>query len=87
MTAVLEPGQQLQWLSWWRHEATKLEQCNLASRINVTKGQLLGEGCYADLLEQTQSDDIIKQCCVALLRTWNIAEKHGWEWDITPLLR
>ena len=64
MTAVLEAGQQLQRLSWRSHEATKLAQCDLASRINVTKDQLLGEGRYADLKEQIEFDDsVIEQCC------------------------
>ena len=50
--AVLEAGQQLQCLLWWRHKATKLAQHNLARAMNVTKDQLLGEGCYAGLQEQ-----------------------------------
>ena len=49
MSAVLEAGQQLQWLLWCRHEATKVEQHNIARGINVAKDQLLGEGHYANL--------------------------------------
>lgn len=52
VSVVLEAGQQLQWLSWWRHEARKIEQHNIASRIYVTKDQLIGEGHHADLQEQ-----------------------------------
>ena len=67
--AKLEASQQLQWLTWWRHETTKTEQCNIAMGINVIKDQLLGEGCYADLGGQIPSvDDIIEQCCVVPLR-------------------
>jgi hypothetical protein len=33
-------------------KTTKIEQCNIARGINVTKDQLLGEGHYADLQKQ-----------------------------------
>ena len=55
--AVIEAGQQFQWFSWWRHEATHIEQCDVAKGINFTNHQLLAEGCYADLQEQIKSDD------------------------------
>ena len=71
MSAVLEAGQQFQWLLWCRHEATKVEQHNIARGINVAKDQLLGEGHYANLQEQIQCDDIvIKECHIAALRAW-----------------
>jgi hypothetical protein len=80
VSAVLEAGQQLQWLSWWRHEATEIEQCNIAREMNITKDQLLGEGCYADLQEQIQFDDvIIEQCCVEVLRAWDMTEEPWGE--------
>ena len=73
VSAVLEAGQQLQWLLWWSQEATKIEEWNIARKINVTKDKLLGEGGYADLLEQIQSDDgVMEQCRVVALRTWNM---------------
>lgn len=49
VSAVLEAGEQLQWLLWWRHKATKLTQCNLARVMNVIKDQLFSEGHYANL--------------------------------------
>jgi hypothetical protein len=44
VSAVLEADKQLQWLSRWMHEATKVEQHNPGRKINVTKDQLPGEG-------------------------------------------
>lgn len=44
VSAVLEAGRQSQWLSRWRHKATKRVQCNLARGTNITKDWLLGEG-------------------------------------------
>jgi hypothetical protein len=76
VSAVLEAGQQLQWLLWWKQEATKIQH-NIARRINI-KDWLLGEGCYADLQDQIQSDDvIIEQCHIAALRVWDMIEEPG----------
>ena len=41
VSAVLEAGQQLQWLSWWMHKATKIGQQNIAREINIQKTNYL----------------------------------------------
>lgn len=64
VSAVLKAGQPWQWLSWRRHEATKIEPCNLARGINVTKGQLLAE-------EQMWSADVVtEQWCLKCLMAY-----------------
>ena len=46
--------------------------------LNVTNDQLNGEGHYADLQEEINSDDVkIEQCHVFALRTWDRIEKPG----------
>jgi hypothetical protein len=35
--SILEPGQQLQWLSWWREEAREITQRNKTGGINISK--------------------------------------------------
>lgn len=35
MTAILEVGPQLQWLTWWREESMATEQCNQAKGIFI----------------------------------------------------
>ena len=56
----------------------KIDEWIIARRIYVTKAQLLGERCYADLQEQTQSDDVvIEQCHIEALRVWGMIEEGG----------
>lgn len=59
MSAVLEAGQQLQWL-WRMHKVTKIDftRHNIVRRINADKFKLLCKGHYADLEEQILPDDV-----------------------------
>lgn len=44
VTAVLEAGQQLQWLTWWTEGAINIEQQSIARGVDTVKDELLGKG-------------------------------------------
>ena len=64
MSAILESGPQLQQLTWWKEEASAIEQCNQTRVIDIVKDQLLGKDQYAELRMQIIFNDaILEQCC------------------------
>lgn len=53
VTAVLDAGPELQWLSWLRDEAKNVAQLNRTKEINnVVRDQYITEGYYANIQEQ-----------------------------------
>lgn len=59
MTAILEPGPQLQWLTWWKGETSVMEQRDRTRGIDIVKDQLLGEGRNSELRIQITLRDAI----------------------------
>lgn len=49
MTAILDPGPQLQCLTWRKDEDLIVEQWNRTRGTDIVKDQLPGEGPYSEL--------------------------------------
>lgn len=79
VSALLEARQQLQWLSWWRHKATKIEKRSVARAVMPLKTSFLVKGSM--LTSKNKSglfvDGVIEQCHVAALIAWDIIEEVG----------
>ncbi|KAL6067262.1 hypothetical protein STEG23_006100 [Scotinomys teguina] len=78
VTAVLEPGAQLQWLAWLREESRVLEQQYRPRGVQISQDQLMGEGEYAAEERQiTYDDQAIILCRMAALNAWDRIEEAG----------
>ena len=44
--AVLEPGPQLQWSTWFREGAKTVEQWSKPRGMDISQDPLFGEGCW-----------------------------------------
>ena len=72
VSAVLEAGQQLQWLSWWMHKATKIGQQNIAREINIQKTNYLVKSIM--LIYQNESNLMVAMLCCSF-RAWGMTEE------------
>lgn len=55
-----------------------MKNSNSSKGVNTVKGQLLGEGQFADFRQQMQLDDsIVIQCTLVALRAWDKVGKQG----------
>ena len=57
ITAILQPGSQLQWRTWWKDETQTIEQQRRDRDKKISQDQLFGEGDYADVQKQSLYDD------------------------------
>ena len=55
-----------------------MKQHNRPGRVNIPKGQLQGEGEYAELQLQILFDDLtLDQCLTVALNAWDKVEQQG----------
>ena len=81
--AVLEPGPQLQWSTWFREEAKIIEQWSKARGREISQDQILGEGDYSTIGRQAVYDDYTLDLChSAVLNAWDrigeVGKKIGY---------
>ncbi|XP_067583138.1 endogenous retrovirus group K member 9 Gag polyprotein-like isoform X2 [Pseudorca crassidens] len=76
---VLEPGQYMQFKTWWKEEAENMARTNVARNPpGPLLDELIGAGAFSNVQAQAQFDDLriiqIRMCC---LRAWLRVEPPG----------
>lgn len=86
MTAILEPGPQLKWVTCWKDEALIMEQWNRTRGIDIVQDQWLGEGLNSELRVQITLD-VLKQYHTVSLNAWDKVGQQGWAKSLTKIIQ
>ncbi|TKC40985.1 hypothetical protein EI555_000626 [Monodon monoceros] len=76
---VLEPGQYMQFKTWWKEEAENMARTNVARNPpGPLLDELIGAGAFSNVQAQAEFDDLrIIQICMCCLRAWLRVEPPG----------
>lgn len=76
--AILEPAENLQWISWWREEVREIARQNRARGRDISTDQLLGEGRFAEVeVQAVYDEETLAWCRLSALKAWDKVAESG----------